>query len=66
MILEEKYNALSDAQKFTLRRKYVALFGTKATFYKKINGKVRLWRAEQIFFENYLTNIAKPEENQDQ
>jgi len=46
--------------------KYVALFGTKATFYKKINGKVRLWRAEQIFFENYLTNIAKPEENQDQ
>ena len=65
MILE-KYNALSEAQKYTLRRKYVALFGNKATFYKKINGKVRLWRAEQIFFDNNLASNVEPEENQDQ
>ena len=65
MILE-KYNALSEAQKYTLRRKYVALFGNKATFYKKINGKVRLWRAEQIFFDNNLTANVEPEENQNQ
>jgi hypothetical protein len=65
MILE-KYNALSNAQKYTLRRKYVTLFGNKATFYKKINGKVRLWRAEQIFFENNLSINANSEENQDQ
>jgi hypothetical protein len=62
MILEA-YNALSDAQKFTIRRKYIYLFGNKRTFYKKINGEVRLWRAEQIFFENNLPINPKTIEN---
>ena len=53
MILEA-YNALSDAQKYTLRRKYIYLFGSKATFYKKINGQAHLRGAEQLFFENNL------------
>ena len=53
MILEA-YNALSDAQKYTLRRKYIYLFGNRTSFYRKINGEVRLWRAEQVFFESNL------------
>jgi hypothetical protein len=58
----ERYHALSNAQKHTLRRKYIYLFGAKKTFYRKINGEVRLSRAEQLFFETNLMNIHKPKE----
>jgi hypothetical protein len=58
----EKYNSLSDGQKHTVRRKYIYWFGAKKTFYRKLNGEVRLTRAEQFFFQNNLMNINKPKE----
>jgi|GEM_PF-2947401 len=48
----ELYNALTDAQKHTVRRKYISLFGCKRTFHRKIRGDVRLSKAEIIFFAN--------------
>ena len=61
----ERYNTLNNAQKNTLRRKYIYLFGAKKTFYRKINNEVRLSRAEQLFFETNLMNINKPKEISD-
>jgi hypothetical protein len=63
----ELYNALSNAQKHTIRRKYIYLFGcdrvspkhTERTFHRKIKGEVRLLRAEIIFFEN-LGLVTQP------
>ena len=70
----ELYNALSNAQKHTIRRKYIYLFGcdrvspksTERTFHRKIKGEVRLFRAEIIFFAKFglvthpLLNISNP------
>jgi hypothetical protein len=61
----ELYNALTDAQKYSIRRKYIWLFGTERTspkstertFLRKIKGEVRLLRAEILFFEN--NNLIK-------
>jgi len=58
----EKYNTLNDGQKHTVRRKYIYLFGARSSFYRKINGEVRLSKAEQLFFETNLMNINKPKE----
>lgn len=56
MNMLEKYNSLPDGKKSKIRRAYVALFGCKRTFHRKINGTVRLHKAEQIFFEKNLLN----------
>jgi hypothetical protein len=56
----ELYNALTNPQKHTIRRKYMALFGCKRTFNRKINGEVRLLRAEIIFFMSH--NLIKEPE----
>ena len=57
----ELYNALTNAQKHTIRRKYIYLFGndrvlpihTQRTFHRKIKGEVGLNRAELIFFGKF-------------
>ena len=50
----EMYHALSEQQKHTIRRKYIAMFGSRITFYRKINGTVKMLRAEVIFFDEHL------------
>ncbi len=52
------YSSLNEGQKANLRRKYMALFGNRASFYRKINGQTRVLKAEQIFFQTNL-NLNK-------
>jgi hypothetical protein len=51
---KQRYDNLTEGQKAHVLRKYKALYGSVATFYRKIKEEVRVWNSEKIFFENNL------------
>lgn len=52
--IKQKYTVLSEGKKRLLIRKYTQLHGCIATFYNKINGKVKMRKIEQHFFSTNL------------
>lgn len=53
-IIKQLYQGLTYGQKRRLMLQYIALYGTRRTFYRKIKGEVRLLNAEQVFFTEQL------------
>lgn len=53
-LIQQLYQGLSFGQKRRLMLQYIALYGTRSTFYRKVKGRVRLLNAEQAFFQTQL------------
>lgn len=58
-LVHEAYQSLSYGQKRRLLVQYLNIYGAHpATFYRKVNGTVRIRRHEQGFFNQHL-NLQK-------
>jgi len=60
-LIQQLYKTLSFGQKRRLMLQYIALYGTRRTFYRKVGGQVRLLNSEKVFFQNQLQIQANNE-----
>ncbi|MBS1647357.1 MAG: hypothetical protein JST67_08450 [Bacteroidetes bacterium] len=56
MSINQQYEQLNPGRKRILKEKYIFLFGSGVSFYRKINNKTKVLKAEQIFFTNFFNN----------